>query len=497
MSCEIPYRDDSSQRLLYKIASCCFGGGAGVTSFNGRQGVVTLTSGDVSGVADDIYVNESGDSMTGALSIDNGSQVASTPYLSLSQTWNNAATTFTGLLSNVTNTASNTDSNLFNFQSDGIDRFRFAVGGQLYAVRQDASNSGMTFFLRKRGNAGSATGAVANDSTIGTVAYSGWDGAAFATGSRISGLASEAWTGAAHGSRLDFYVTPVGSIAEQLTFRITSAGPNVFSGLAYQYNSVNVIQAQTTLSNFFFANSGNLTMTGTSNLSFGSMALSSNTTGGANIALGVGSLNSNTTGSNNVGVGVSSLFVNTIGIGNMAIGTLALSGLISGNNNVGIGVNVATGLTTGSSNVFIGQSTGAGITTGNFNTILGANVSGLAAGLTQNIIIADGLGNQRINVDSSGNTSLAGNLSLATAKTLSMASGANTRTGNVTLVAGTVTVANTSVTANTIVLLTRKTAGGTLGTAITYTVIPATSFTINSDSAIDTSTFSYLLIENP
>lgn len=54
-----------------------------------------------------------------------------------------------------------------------------------------------------------------------------------------------------------------------------------------------------------------------------------------------------------------------------------------------------------------------------------------------------------------------------------------------------------AVAADTIVLLTRKTSGGTIGLAITYTVIPATSFTINSDSAIDTSTFSYFLIENP
>lgn len=88
-------------------------------------------------------------------------------------------------------------------------------------------------------------------------------------------------------------------------------------------------------------------------------------------------------------------------------------------------------------------------------------------------------------------------MKMATAKTLSIASGTNTRAGNAVLVAGTVTVSNTTVTANTIVMLTRKTSGGTLGTAITYTVSAATSFTINSDSALDTSTFSYFLIERP
>lgn len=92
---------------------------------------------------------------------------------------------------------------------------------------------------------------------------------------------------------------------------------------------------------------------------------------------------------------------------------------------------------------------------------------------------------------------VAGGVYMATAGALSIASGTNQRAGNAVLVAGTVTVANTTVTANTIVMLTRKTAGGTVGTLITYTVTAATSFTINSDSALDTSTFSYMLIEVP
>lgn len=84
-----------------------------------------------------------------------------------------------------------------------------------------------------------------------------------------------------------------------------------------------------------------------------------------------------------------------------------------------------------------------------------------------------------------------------TANGLSIVSGTNQRAGNAVLVAGTVTVANTTVTVNTIVMLTRKTSGGTPGTLITYTVSAGASFTINSDSALDTSTFSYFLIEVP
>lgn len=86
---------------------------------------------------------------------------------------------------------------------------------------------------------------------------------------------------------------------------------------------------------------------------------------------------------------------------------------------------------------------------------------------------------------------------MATAKLLSIASGSNQRAGNLTLVGGTLTVNNTTVTTNTVVLLTRKTSGGTIGTAITYTVSAGNSFTVNSDNILDTSTFSYFLIEVP
>lgn len=85
----------------------------------------------------------------------------------------------------------------------------------------------------------------------------------------------------------------------------------------------------------------------------------------------------------------------------------------------------------------------------------------------------------------------------AAAALLSITSGSNQRAGNATLVGGTVTVANTTVTANTVILLTRKTSGGTIGTAITYTVNAGVSFVITSDNVLDTSTFSFFLLENP
>jgi hypothetical protein len=98
-------------------------------------------------------------------------------------------------------------------------------------------------------------------------------------------------------------------------------------------------------------------------------------------------------------------------------------------------------------------------------------------------------------VTNAGNVSAAGDLiANAAGKGLRLKSGTGQRAGNATLVAGTVTVSNTTVTANTLVHLTRKTAGGTIGEA-TYTLSAGNSFTITSDSASDTSTFTYLLTE--
>lgn len=78
---------------------------------------------------------------------------------------------------------------------------------------------------------------------------------------------------------------------------------------------------------------------------------------------------------------------------------------------------------------------------------------------------------------------------------ISMEDGTNKRMGQSVLVAGTVTVSNTSVTANTRIFLSRQVAGGTLGHLSVGTVVASTSFVINSSSATDTSTISWLLIE--
>jgi hypothetical protein len=106
-------------------------------------------------------------------------------------------------------------------------------------------------------------------------------------------------------------------------------------------------------------------------------ALKSNTTGYANSAMGLHALYSNTTGNYNTADGVNALY------------DLNITDNTSGNNTA------------------IGYNTGRGIVTGVNNTIIGANVTGLSSALSNNIIIADGSGNRRINVDSLGHVGIA------------------------------------------------------------------------------------------
>lgn len=57
------------------------------------------------------------------LTITSGTQTVSTPALDMTQTWNNAATTFTGYKLNVTDTASGANSLLMDLQTDGVTTF--------------------------------------------------------------------------------------------------------------------------------------------------------------------------------------------------------------------------------------------------------------------------------------------------------------------------------------------------------------------------------------
>lgn len=132
-----------------------------------------------------------------------------------------------------------------------------------------------------------------------------------------------------------------------------------------------------------------LTTTGGQNVALGTFSLNNNITGSENTAIGMESLYS-TLGNYNVGVGRKAGFNVTTGTYTVAIGYKALEAVTTGNYNVGLGGIVLSTLTTGDLNVAIGHSAGEGITTGSGNTILGANLTGLAAALTDNVILGSG-----------------------------------------------------------------------------------------------------------
>jgi hypothetical protein len=87
---------------------------------------------------------------------------------------------------------------------------------------------------------------------------------------------------------------------------------------------------------------------------------------------------------------------------NIAIGNYSMETNRTGQFNTAIGVSSLNNITSGSNNTILWRESWQGITTGSGNTIIGANVTGLTSSLTNNIIIADGLGNRRINVSSTG-----------------------------------------------------------------------------------------------
>ena len=80
---------------------------------------------------------------------------------------------------------------------------------------------------------------------------------------------------------------------------------------------------------------------------------------------------------------------------------------------------------------------------------------------------------------------------------LNITAGSNTKTGSGTLVGGTLAVANTSVTANSMIFLQDTTSGAltNVGALVVSSVTPGTGFTVKSVNILDTSTFSYFIIE--
>lgn len=153
--------------------------------------------------------------------------------------------------------------------------------------------------------------------------------------------------------------------------------------------------------------------TGIWNTAVGSQSLKLNT-GTGNASVGAFSMAASGSGGGNAAVGSNSLENNAGGADNTAIGGYALNANTSGMRNIGIGNQAGFNSQTGSYNIYIGYAAGSGITTGSNNVVIGY-VTGLSSSLANNVIIADGAGNRRINVDASGRVGIGTNTPSTTA----------------------------------------------------------------------------------
>jgi len=164
--------------------------------------------------------------------------------------------------------------------------------------------------------------------------------------------------------------------------------------------------------------------TGTENTAVGVQALQAVGSGGGNTAVGISTLQSSTA-SNNTAIGANAEIGDVTGANNVCVGELACSTNNGGSDNTVVGTISLRNSTTGDHNTVIGYSTGNDLTTGRANTIIGANISGLSSSLSNNIVISDGDGHQRINVDSNGNSTLAGSVKInETGPTITSGAGA-------------------------------------------------------------------------
>jgi hypothetical protein len=184
-----------------------------------------------------------------------------------------------------------------------------------------------------------------------------------------------------------------GNISNSIAFGpgALATGNTAQGNVAIGYNALNVNTSGQGNSGIGF-NALRVNTTGTLNLAIGVNAMYNNVNGTQNMAFGNSALFYNVYGNDNVGIGQASL-LNTTSNSNVGIGSYSLFSNNIGRYNIGIGTNAGYEVTTGAQNTMIGYNTGRGITGGNYNTIIGANVTGLTAGLSNNIIIADGIGN--------------------------------------------------------------------------------------------------------
>ncbi len=168
-----------------------------------------------------------------------------------------------------------------------------------------------------------------------------------------------------------------------LTMKPGSPYLMVIPGNPYQ---TSVLQASTSLNNYFAWNSGTVDGTGSNNVGFG------------------GGLAEILTGSNNTGVGMSSLHLTQSGNGNSALGYQALAST-NADYNTGIGYYALINNTTGTHNVVVGDNLMTSNISGSFNKSFGSYNLGSATSSSYQLAFGDSvlgysIGNYNIGIGS-------------------------------------------------------------------------------------------------
>lgn len=214
---------------------------------------------------------------------------------------------------------------------------------------------------------------------------------------------------------------------------LRTAGSGVLTSSLQQISDNTNVISPLRLSTVTVTSTGTTNSANTNNTAFGVGANASNLTGSRNTAFGFVANNLMTNGTYNTAIGNGALAATTGSNKNTAIGTQVLSGAnVVGDYNTGLGAEAGLDFETGAKNIFIGYQAGRYLVTGtsniligvssylnpssNYNVIIGnLNVASFdRVVLSNNVILADGQGNKRLQIDDTGKTNLLGKLSVAT-----------------------------------------------------------------------------------
>jgi hypothetical protein len=431
-----------------QTATVSAGGGA----FTGRvdAGTIAFAAFEAGAGATFTYGTGSASAHRTALGLGATGSIAASDPLTVTQTWTDAAVTYTGLQVNVTDTASAAASLLMDLRVGGASRFRVDKTGTFTGTYQ-IHPTGPTLFS---GQAGVwsftyfGTPRFRVDSQRGFVCTPGngfsWSGTSnnASSASDLLLLRDAANTlaqrngNAAQESRIYGTYTD-GSNYRRLALKMSTAGVAQIvaegggSGAAGNRIEIDGLRigkggGDVATNTALGASALNANTSGGSNSAVGREALLSNTTGSNNSAVGYWSLRDNTTGNFNSAVGREALRDNTTGGSNSAVGRVALRNNTTGGSNSAVGVFSLSSNTTGGSNSAVGVSAGRFIADGatantvtNSSVYLGNNTKALANNQTNQIVIghnAIGLGSNTavLGNDSIVTTALKGNVGIGT-----------------------------------------------------------------------------------